>query len=136
MTETVRQHFAELHLLHDPEAAQYVNEESVSVVFAQSSGALMSGEGLNHFAVGDALVTGSNGVRWSVARHRFFEKYDAVPPTVSGHDGNYRSRAVPVWAKQMSQAFSLARRAGGDVLHGEAGFRRFAPIRNVDDPKP
>jgi hypothetical protein len=56
-----------------------------------------------------------------VARERFMEKYQAIPPTTAHDDGNYRSRPIPVWAKQMSRAFSIARRAGGDVLEGEAG---------------
>jgi hypothetical protein len=111
----------DIDLAHDPAAAQYVKDEIVSVAFAREAGALMSGEGLNHYDVGDALVTGSNGVRWSVTRKRFFDKYDAVSPTLLGHDGTYRARPVPVWAKQMPHAFTLARRAGGDVLHGEAG---------------
>jgi hypothetical protein len=116
-----REYLSELDLPRDPAAAQYVKDEVVSVVFAREAGALMSGEGLNHYVIGDALVTASNGVRWSVARERFFEKYEAEPPTAHEADGSYRSRPVPIWAKQMPCAFSLARRAGGDVLEGEAG---------------
>lgn len=117
----VREHLAHTDLSHDPAAARYVKDEAVAVVFAASAGALMSGEGLNHYALGDAIITGSNGARWSVTRDRFLQKYDPVAPTAWLDDGAYRARPVPVWAKQMPRAFALARRAGGDVLHGEAG---------------
>lgn len=116
-----REHFTCLDLTRDHAAARYVKDETVSVAFAQEAGTLMSGEGVNQYASGDAIITGSNGARWSVSRDRFVEKYDAVPPTLPLHDGAYRSRPVPIWAKQMTHAFSLTRRAGGDVLHGEAG---------------
>lgn len=116
-----RESLSGLDLPRDPASAQYVKDEVVSVVFAREAGALMSGEGLNQYVIGDALVTASNGVRWSVTRERFFEKYEAEPPTQTGSDGSYRSRPAPIWAKQMPRAFSLARRQGGDVLEGEAG---------------
>ncbi|MDP3513231.1 MAG: PGDYG domain-containing protein, partial [Sulfuritalea sp.] len=32
----------------------------------------------------------------------------------------YRARPVPVFARQMTQAFSVARCAGGDLLQGAA----------------
>jgi hypothetical protein len=70
--------------------------------------------------MGDALVTGSTGDRWSVSRGRFDAKYSALAPTIHGEDGRYQARPVPVLAKQMSEAFSLARSAGGDVLRGVA----------------
>jgi hypothetical protein len=124
-----RSNLSPLDLPHDPAAARYVKDETVSVEFALEAGALMSGEGLNHYAIGDALITSVDGARWVVARERFIEKYEAASTTVWLQDGAYRSRPIPVWAKQMSTAFSLARRAGGDVLHGDAGdwVMQYAP---------
>jgi len=47
-----------------------------------------------------------------------------------GEPGAYRNRPAVVLAKQMNEAFSLARSAsGGDVLHGAAGdwIMQYAP---------
>ena len=118
---------AAIDLTTDPAAAHYVKNEEVDVVFAQSAGELTSREGPNRYQPGDALVTGSTGDqreckadRWSVSRHRFDEKYQPVPPLGHGDDGRYRARPIPVLAKQMPEPFTVARRAGGDLLRGEA----------------
>jgi len=107
-------------LAADPLAAPYVKDELVRVVFAKQAGALISLEGPNHYAAGDALISGATGERWSVARDRFDAKYLPEPPLAAGSDGPYRSRPVPVLAKQMDQPFTLARKSGGDVLTGAA----------------
>ncbi len=77
--------------------------------------------GANRYAAGDALVTGSTGDRWCVSRTRFDAKYEPQRPTQSGKNGQYRNRPVPILAKRMERAFSVARTAGGDVLRGVAG---------------
>jgi len=107
-------------LAADPQAAPYVKDELVQVVFAAQAGSLISLEGPNHYAPGDALVTSATGERWSVARERFDAKYAPEPPLAAGGDGAYRSRPVPVLARQMDQPFTLARKSGGDVLTGAA----------------
>ncbi|MEA3179930.1 MAG: hypothetical protein QOI59_3453, partial [Gammaproteobacteria bacterium] len=76
---------------------------------------------VNHYAPGDALITGSTGDRWCVSRDRFDAKYDPVPPTVRGEAGGYRNRPVSVLAKRMNQTFTVARMASGDSLRGDAG---------------
>jgi hypothetical protein len=116
-----RMRLTSLDLPNDPDAARYVKDETVTVVFAREAGSLMSGEGLNYYTLGDALITSDNGAQWVVARERFINKYEAAFATQSLEDGTYRARPIPVWAKQMPHAFSLARREGGDVLEGEAG---------------
>ncbi|MCL6469007.1 MAG: PGDYG domain-containing protein, partial [Ralstonia sp.] len=86
------------------------------------AGELMSLEGPNRYAPGDALITGSTGDRWVVSRERFDAKY--VPADASfahGQAGAYRNRPSVVLAKQMREAFSLARSEAGDVLHGHPG---------------
>lgn len=105
----------------DPLAARYLKNETVSVRFAPQAGELMSLEGPNRFACGDALITGSTGSCWSVARHRFDAKYAAVAPTRQGEDGPYQAKPVPVYARQFAVAFTAARSAGGDMLAGAAG---------------
>ena len=110
-----------IDLTADPLAARYVKEEIVGVEFARQAGELISLEGPNRYQVGDALITGSTGSRWSVSRDRFDAKYEALPPTRMGDDGRYAARPVPVLARQINEAFSAERSAGGDRLQGKAG---------------
>lgn len=111
----------DIDLARDPQAARYLKNETVSVSFACEAGELISLEGPNRYQAGDAIITGSTGTRWSVARERFNAKYAAVPPTAEGADGAYAARPVPVLARQFDQPFRAARSAGGDVLNGKAG---------------
>jgi hypothetical protein len=80
---------------------------------------LLSREGPNRYRAGDALVTASTGDRWSVSRERFDLKYQSDDGNPGG-DGRFRARPLPVLARQMPAAFSIARSAGGDLLHGAA----------------
>jgi hypothetical protein len=91
------------------------------VEFAALPGTLESAVGLNRYAAGDALLTGSTGDRWCVSRDRFDAKYLPEAPTLHGHDGRYRNRPAAVLAKRMPVEFSIARSAGGDLLRGAAG---------------
>jgi PGDYG protein len=118
----------DIDLARDTAAATYVKSETVTVVFATNAGSLVSREGPNTYAAGDALITGSTGDRWSVARGRFDQKYAAVSGA-HGHDGAYYAKPVPVHAKQMPAAFQIARSHGGDVLHGQANdwLLQYAP---------
>lgn len=114
-------HFESVDLAADAGAAWAVKDELVTVEFAIAAGSLQSAVGANRYAAGDALVTGSTGDRWCVSRTRFDAKYEPQRPTQSGKNGQYRNRPVPILAKRMERAFSVARTAGGDVLRGVAG---------------
>jgi hypothetical protein len=120
-----------LDLRSDPAAKRVVKDETVTVEFAADDGELMSLEGPNRYARGDALITGSTGDRWVVSRDRFDAKYvPAAPALAHGDAGAYRNRPAVVLARQMSEPFSLARSAaGGDVLRGTAGdwVMQYAP---------
>jgi hypothetical protein len=120
-----------LDLRSDAAAQRVVKDETVTVEFAAGDGELMSLEGPNRYARGDALVTGSTGDRWVVSRDRFDAKYvPAAPALVHGEAGPYRNRPAVVLARQMNEPFSLARSAdGGDVLRGTAGdwVMQYAP---------
>jgi hypothetical protein len=109
-----------IDLRADPDAARYLKDEQVQVAFAVCAGELISREGPNRYQAGDALITGSTGDGWCVSRDRFDAKYEAVPPLSHGADGCYRNRPIPVLAKQMGVAFSIARCEGGDLLRGLA----------------
>ncbi|MFN5028033.1 MAG: PGDYG domain-containing protein [Burkholderiales bacterium] len=121
--------FQNVSLESDPLAARYVKDEVVTVLFAAEDGVIQSREGPNHYQRADALVTGSTGDKWSVIRARFEEKYEPVAPLVMGHDGAYHARRIPVWARQIEEPFAVARRAGGDLLCGNAGdwLLQYAP---------
>jgi hypothetical protein len=102
-------------------ASTYEKNETVDVEFALAGGFVQSREGRNSYAVGDALITGSTGDRWSVTRDRFDAKYRPSPATKAGENGRYANIPLPVLAQQMSRDFSIERQAGGDVIHGRAG---------------
>jgi hypothetical protein len=120
-----------LDLRSDATAQRVVKDETVQVEFASGAGELMSLEGPNRYASGDALVTGSTGDRWVVSRDRFDAKYVPAEATLAhGEPGPYRNRPVVVLARQMNEPFALARSATGvDVLHGTAGdwVMQYAP---------
>ncbi len=113
----------------DPRAQWYVKRETVAVVFASFAGSVLSREGVNHYLPGDALITASDGDRWSVSRLRFDARYDPVPPLARGADGPYRARPVPVLALRMRHDFTVRRSAAGDRLQGHSGdwLLQYAP---------
>ena len=120
----------DVDLRNDPAAQRYIKDETVAVEFARGEGELMSLEGPNRYARGDALITGSTGERWVVSRERFDAKYQpAAPALAHGEPGPYRNRPAVVLAKRMDAPFSIARSAAGDVLRGTAGdwVMQYAP---------
>ncbi|MCK9381919.1 MAG: PGDYG domain-containing protein [Sulfuritalea sp.] len=112
--------FKNIDLTKESLASLFVKDEVVEVAFSKSDGELLSREGPNCFQAGDALITGSTGDRWSVSRSRFDAKYTPVAPVRAGEDGCYQARPIPVLARQIGEAFTLARSSGGDVLQGQA----------------
>ena len=121
--------FAHLDLRNDPDARYFVKDEVVAVTFATEIGSVASREGINRYAIGDAIIVGSTGDRWSVSRDRFDMKYLAMPPVVHGQNGAYRNKPIPVLAKQMSEPFAVERSQGGDVIRGNSGdwLMQYAP---------
>lgn len=106
-----------------------MKNETVAVEFAAVAGELMSLEGPNRYAPGDAIVTGASGERWVVSRERFDAKYAPEGGIAHGEPGAYRNRPSVVLAKEMREPFSIARSAAGDVLTGDAGdwLMQYAP---------
>ncbi|SAL49397.1 PGDYG domain-containing protein [Caballeronia humi] len=118
-----------IDLSTDPAALRVVKDEAVAVEFAASAGELMSLEGPNRYQFGDAIITGATGERWVVSRERFDAKYVPEQNVVHGEPGVYRNRPAVVLAKEMHDAFSLARSDAGDILTGAAGdwVMQYAP---------
>jgi uncharacterized protein (DUF2237 family) len=108
-------------LTADSAACWVVKDEVVAVEFAAAAGFLESAVGLNRYAAGDALLTGSTGDRWCVSRDRFDAKYQPEAATPQGQGARYRNRPISVLAKRMTVEFTVERSAGGDLLRGSAG---------------
>ena len=121
--------FDGLDLRRDPLAGWWVKNESVEVVFARTAGVVASRDGGNHYRANDALVTGSNGDRWSVSRDRFDARYEPAGNLIHGSDGTYRNKPLPVLARQIGEDFAVHRAIGGDLLQGRAGdwLLQYAP---------
>lgn len=120
----------QLDLCGDAAAQRVVKDETVTVAFAAEPGELMSLEGPNRYARGDAIITGSTGERWVVSRERFDPKYlPAVADLAHGEPGAYRNRPTVVLAKRMDEPFTIVRSTGGDRLTGAAGdwVMQYAP---------
>lgn len=120
----------QLDLRDDAAAQRVVKDETVTVAFAAEPGELMSLEGPNRYARGDAIITGSTGERWVVSRERFDPKYlPAVADLAHGEPGAYRNRPTVVLAKRMDEPFTIVRSTGGDRLTGAAGdwVMQYAP---------
>ncbi|MFP6559116.1 PGDYG domain-containing protein [Paraburkholderia sp. B3] len=120
----------QLDLSGDAAARRVVKDETVAVAFAAEPGELMSLEGPNRYARGDAIVTGATGERWVVSRERFDAKYfPANAALVHGEPGDYRNRPAVVLAKHMNEPFTIRRSDGGDRLAGAAGdwVMQYAP---------
>jgi len=112
----------QVDLRTDPAAQRVVKDETVSVEFAAAAGELMSLEGPNRYAVGDAIISGAAGERWVVSRERFDPKYRPADASIAhGEPGTYRNIPSPVLARRMDEPFTLLRSVGGDRLAGAAG---------------
>ncbi|MEK6347520.1 MAG: PGDYG domain-containing protein [Burkholderia sp.] len=120
----------QIDLRTDAAAQRVVKDETVQVAFAAEAGELMSLEGPNRYAPGDAIVTGSTGDRWVVSRARFDPKYlPAADGLEHGQAGPYRNRPAVLLARRMDAPFTIARSENGDVLRGAAGdwVMQYAP---------
>lgn len=120
----------QLDLSTDSAAQRVVKDETVTVEFAVAPGELMSLEGPNRYAPGDAIISSVTGERWVVSRERFDPKYlPADAALTHGEPGAYRNRPTVVLARRMDEAFSLLRSTGGDRLTGAAGdwVMQYAP---------
>ena len=93
----------------------------VQVQFADQGGTLSTQEGPVHYSTGDALLTGSEGERWPVARGTFDVNYAPVAPTRPGKPGPYRKRPREVWAKPMTDAFDVTLDRDRGILRGQPG---------------
>jgi hypothetical protein len=93
----------------------------VQVEFAATDGTLSTAEGHVNYSTGDALLTGTEGERWPVARDVFDASYAPVAPVRPGKPGQYRKRPLVVWAKPMAGAFEVTLDRDRGTLRGQPG---------------
>ncbi len=89
--------------------------------FTPDACTVQTSEGIVHAKPGDAIITGGAGEHWRVSRAHFGDKYQAVPPTVPGEAGRYRSLPISIVAVRMSEEFEVLLADGISRLHGHPG---------------
>jgi hypothetical protein len=94
---------------------------ALQVEFAATDGTLATQEGTVGYSAGDALLTGTQGERWPIARETFDATYAPVAPIREGKPGRYRKRPLVVWAKPMAEPFSVTLEGDRGTLIGHAG---------------
>ena len=109
--------------LSEDQAARRARKRAVvvQVEFAETDGTLSTREGPVHYSTGDALLTGTEGKRWPVARDTFDINYAPVAPIRLGMPGPYRKRRRIVWAKLMTDAFDVTLDCDRRTLRGRPG---------------
>ena len=113
---------SELDLREDREARRARKRAiAVGVEFAADKGALQTREGPVSYALGDALLTGSEGERWPVPRATFDASYEPVPPIRHGKPGPYVKKPLVVWAKPMRGPFAVMLDRERGTLRGKPG---------------
>jgi hypothetical protein len=109
-------------LRSDPNAQRVRKRpRAVSVDFAAEDQIIATREGDVPATRGDAIITGTRGERWPVARARFDAKYEPVPPALHGEPGSYRPRPLTVLALRMGVPFRVAIDGGRAHLEGAPG---------------
>jgi hypothetical protein len=96
-------------------------ELQVEVRFARQDCQVPTLEGPVPARVGDAIVSGSAGEQWPIARARFSAKYRPLAGAVDGADGVYLSVPVEVLALPMRCAFTVVLGDGRSRLSGQPG---------------
>ncbi|MEP6941831.1 MAG: PGDYG domain-containing protein [Betaproteobacteria bacterium] len=113
---------SDINLVDDREAHRARKRPvQLEVVFATEPGTLATREGDAVYERGDALITGTEGERWPVARARFDPTYEPVPPLRAGRPGRYSKRPILVWAKTMRAPLSVELDEGRGSLRAQPG---------------
>jgi hypothetical protein len=93
---------------------------AVQVKFATLNGELKTREGLVQFKIGDAILTGVEGECWPIEREKFFQSYEAKPPTMVGLGGQYVKRPMRVLCLKVDRILEIS-------LPGKRGTLKAAP---------
>lgn len=103
-------------LARDPRAWRVLKRPVVVAVrFAVKDGTCATLEGPVRYRRGDALVTGTVGEQWPIARERFDKTYERVA------EGQYRKRPAVAYALRLQTAMRVPLGDEGDVLEARQG---------------
>ncbi len=86
-----------------------------AVLFATVDGTCETLEGPVQYRAGDALITGTLGEQWPIARERFDEAYERVS------DGIYRKRSLLAYALLLKSPMTVPVGGQCDPLDAHAG---------------
>lgn len=89
--------------------------------FPAADGVCETLEGKVHFRAGDAILTGTEGERWTIRRELFMSNYEAVPPTLAGTNGAYTKKPALAYAMQLDAPRQVPVGWQDDPLHGNPG---------------
>ena len=64
---------------------------------------------------GDAIMTGTEGENWPIPREKFEQTYDVLKPGIAA------KKDIPVFAKEMAEAFQVKVSWSPDLLQGDPG---------------
>jgi hypothetical protein len=109
-------------LAADPRALRVCKKpDPVRAEFAGADGVCDTLEGAVRYKAGDAILTGTRGERWPVARDSFLASYAPVPPTRSGERGTYSKAPSVAYALRLDHARDVPVGWQRDPLHGRPG---------------
>jgi hypothetical protein len=113
--------YTNAHIVSLPGSIAVISKNVVVAArFPAVAGVVQTLEGPVAHAAGDAILTGSKGEEWPVARERFMARYLPCEGTATGDDGVYRKRPASAHAFHSPEAFRV-RGGSGDFLHGQSG---------------
>lgn len=104
------------NLAKDP-SAQKVQKKAIPLPFEEitENKTIQTKEGPVGATAGDILMTGTEGEQWPIPGNKFRETYDVVG------EGRAAKKAIPVFAKQMREPFSVKVSWSEDLLNGSEG---------------
>ncbi len=89
----------------------------LKVEFADKDGVCSTKEGFVNYLKGDAIMTGTKGERWPIAKEKFEKTYEAV----DAEKGLYSKKSLPVLALKIDEPFTVNVSWSKDPLVGKPG---------------
>lgn len=103
-------------LAHHPDALTVMKRPTnLAVRFASAEGICHTLEGPVRYRSGDALITGTQGESWPIAREWFDQTYERIS------DGVYRKRPLLVYALRLKSPLTVPVGTRSDPLIAESG---------------
>ena len=113
-----------------PGAKRVVKQDiPVQIYFAKEAGRVKTREGMVSHEAGDAIITGMDKELWPVALSIFKKKYQPIDGTRHGQTQAYLPVAIPAWALQIHEPFTVLLSNERGSLLGKPGdwLLQYAP---------